>query len=234
MKKKNKNYDMTDIQKFSGNLQKAVAATGLTPYSLAKKIGVSKDTVRNIMKGDRDPQLSTVINIVKGMQLSMDKLLGLVENIPAPFYPVPSVGFQKENTNFIEKIRKMNEQDVELLEAIARILVERKNRAAVKLFHAIRGTELPGSNKNDGLIVKTEEIEKPETPKSPSVPNGADVDDPDEDDKFYEYDSFDDNDDFEDDDFEDDDFEDDDFDNDLDDDFDEDDNDDDFDFEDNN
>jgi DNA-binding XRE family transcriptional regulator len=204
MKKKIENSCMTDIHKFSHNLQKAVTATGLTPYVLAKKVGVNKDSIKNLMKGDRDPQFSTVISIVKGMQLSMDKLLGLVEDTQAPFYPVPKVGVTKENINFIEKITKMNEQDIELLGAIAGILNERRNRAVARLLHAVRGAKLPNKHENDDLMARAEELKNSKAVKPLSFPDSVDFDDLDDDD-FDEEDNFDDNDDFDDEDFDDDD-----------------------------
>jgi DNA-binding XRE family transcriptional regulator len=202
MKKKIANSTLIDIQEFSHNLQKAVLATGLTPYTLAKKIGVNKDAIKNLTKGDRDPQFSTAISIVKGMQLSMDELLGIISgntSIQSP--PTPKIEIKKGNINFIEKITRMNEQDVELLEAIAGVLDDRRVRAVTRLLHAVQGAELPNENEKEGFMAKAEKIKNPKVTKPLS-----DFDDDFEDDEYEEDEDFEVDDDFDEDkDFEDDD-----------------------------
>jgi predicted transcriptional regulator len=195
MKKKITNLNGTDIQVFSNNLQRSVLATGLTPYALAKNIGVDKDSIKNLMKGDRDPQFSTVISIVKGMRLSMDELLGIV-----PALPAPKVEVKKENINFIEKITKMNEQDVELLDSIAGVLDERRVRAVTRLLHAVQGTELPNKKEKEGLMAEAEKITSKKVTKPLSGFDDADFEDNEdfEDDDYEEDEDFGENDDFDD------------------------------------
>ena len=70
MENKNLNDD-DDLGKFMANFKAAVAATGMTPHFLSKKVGVDKMAVSRLLKNCRDAKLSTVIRIVKGMRVSV-------------------------------------------------------------------------------------------------------------------------------------------------------------------
>jgi transcriptional regulator with XRE-family HTH domain len=171
MKNKIANPNLTVLQEFSLNLQKAVADMGLTPYALAKKLGFDTDTIKRVMRGNRDPKFSTVLRIAKGMQVSMDWLAGNVSgDTPASVKSTSEFEVKKENINFINKIAKMQDQDVELLEAIAHLLDERRFRAVTKLLHAVQNTNSSEKGKKDGLM--TESADKV-TPKiNESLPDG--------------------------------------------------------------
>jgi DNA-binding XRE family transcriptional regulator len=143
------------LHDFTVNLQKAVADTGLSPYVLARKIGVNKDAIKNTIQEDRDPQFSTVVQIAKGMNLSLDQLLGnkFIESNPPPSNPPPEVQIKKETINLIDRISKMHEQDIELLEAIAGILEGRRARVMAKFLNAV-GEPKPPKMKKEGIMAR--------------------------------------------------------------------------------
>jgi transcriptional regulator with XRE-family HTH domain len=196
MKNKITNPNLAVLQEFSLNLQKAVVDTGLTPYALSKKLGFDKDFIKNVIRGNRDPKFSTVLRITKGMQVSIDWLVGNVtEDNPVQSKPVSEVEIKKENINFINKIAKMHDQDVELLEAIARILDERRVHAMARLLHAVRNPNSSGKGKKDCLM--TESIDKSELKINGLLSGSDDGDIFDEDlEDDLEDDSFDDDEDF--------------------------------------
>jgi transcriptional regulator with XRE-family HTH domain len=146
MKKKNaaehKPADITSaaLHEFTVNLRKAVSDTGLTPYALSKKLGLDKCAIKNITRDGHDPKLSTVLKIVKGMRLSLDWLLGFPCSVdvdkPVQFYPASSAEVAQD-VRFIDKIAKMHEQDVELLNAIADVLNNRRVRSVLGLASAV-------------------------------------------------------------------------------------------------
>ena len=180
MKNKLKKSNNSIFFEFSTNLQKAVTDTGLTPYALAKKIGVDRQAISRLLKGDRDPNLSTVIRIAKGMQVSMDQLLGLI--------PVKSttkkVEIKKENLNLIDKISTLHEQDVELLEAIVDVLEKRRARTMAKFLNAIRDAKSPTKNKENPMDKTAEKVRKKQTSK---VSFGSDNDEDDFEDGFDDF-----------------------------------------------
>ena len=150
MKNKPKSLNNNVLLEFSANLQKAVNDTGLTPYLLAKNLGLDKQAISRLLKGDRDPNLSTVVRIVKSMQISMDQLLGLT-----PVKPKAEVEIKKENLNLIDRISALHEQDVELLEAIVEVLEKRRARTMAKFLNAVRDAKSPKSKENPmGKTVK--------------------------------------------------------------------------------
>jgi hypothetical protein len=136
---------------FYANLKKAVADTGISAWALEKKFGRHKQFLSNILRGDRDPKFSSIVRIVKGMRLSIDGLLGSGLQTEAAHpqsvslaqaVSVPSgVEIKKISADFAEKVAQMHENDVELLEAIAGILLERKSRVMARFLHAIQDTE---------------------------------------------------------------------------------------------
>jgi uncharacterized protein (UPF0335 family) len=211
------NSNLEVLREFYPNLKKAVADTGLSAYALAKKLGFDPQVISNLVRGDRDPKLSTVVRIVKGMQVSMDALLGLVpgkkstvpESQPVlPAQSPPSVSgttIKNGNIDLINQIARMPENDVELMKAIADVLTERRSHVMAKLLYAMQK-----SGKKGDLTAKTSELAGKLEAQEDLSPGGCFDDDFDED--FGEDDDLDDTDDF--DDFDDDDDDDDDFDDD--------------------
>jgi hypothetical protein len=206
IKKESVNQGLLILQEFSRNLQKAVSDTGLTPYALAKEIGLDKDSIKNVMSGDRDPKFSSVLRVIKGMRLSMDELIGNIsvskltpaKPAPAPAPAPQEVEIKKGNIDFISRIVKMNEQDVELLEAIAHILDERRIRAIARLFNAVQDSSpSEKSEKKGGLMAKASEMAKEATGALPDELEEG-FEDGFEDDDFDEDDDFEDDEDFED------------------------------------
>lgn len=147
------NSSLDVLRDFSSNLKKAVEGTGLSPYALAKNIGLDKMAIKSAMREGCDPKLSTVVRIANGMRLSMDALLGKINKVDKP-EPVPEVKIKKEYTKFIDRVSKMREQDVELLDAIAAILDERRRRAVAKLLHAVQNEKSQDKSKSKDLSEK--------------------------------------------------------------------------------
>ena len=143
MKKQIINSNLVLLQEFSHNLQEAVSGTGLTPYALAKKIGLDNAAIKMAMSGEHDLKFSTAVRIAKGMRLSMDWLIvNVLGDNPPAINSTSEVEIKQKNVDFINKISKMNDQDVELLMAIAGILDERRIRAVTKLLHAVQDEKL--------------------------------------------------------------------------------------------
>ena len=205
-----KNTNIEVLGEFTRNLEKAVSATGLTPYLLAKKLGLDKAAVKTLLQGDRDPRFSTVVKLVIGMHLSLDQLLGnTTSTTPSSSSPVETatakIVVTNEKADLISSITKMHESDVELLVAIAGVLEARRSRAVAKLLQAVRKSRSPKKvGKNTKIHNTSDEFDEDDFTE-------------DEDDDFDEYDDFGEDDEFEDsDDFDEDDEDfDDDFDNDL-------------------
>jgi len=162
------------LNTFFANLQKALSDSGLSAYAYANKIGVDKMAVSNILQKRSDPKLSTVIRIAKGMNVSMDWLVGTVPFPPSPSVkpdnpsacacpspclpksdkpPVSEVEIKKEHIDFIDKISKMHGSDIALLEAIAGILEDRRTRVMAKLLNAIKDKNSP-ENLKEGRMAK--------------------------------------------------------------------------------
>lgn len=133
---KDQNVKSLDHKTFLTNLRQAIADRGITPYALAVKLGIDKSAVSGLFRGTPDPRLSTVLRIVKSMQISMDYL---VKDIYTPFQqdnaPAPDI---KNKTNSLEKTAsEMHNCDIELLEEIAVLLSERRERKVTKLIEAV-------------------------------------------------------------------------------------------------
>jgi len=170
MKVNHPNPNIDVIREFAANLQKAVDATGLTPYALAKKIGMDKDAIKNLLKGDRDPKFSTIIHLAKKMRVSLDQLLGVKPVKPKREIEV-EVEVKKENLNLISRISALHKQDVELLETIIGVLEARKARSMARFLNAVRDSKQPMNNTKENQITRiTEKVGKPQT-------NGSSVDD---------------------------------------------------------
>jgi len=178
MKGQHSNSNIDVIRGFTANLQKAVDATGLTPYALAKKIGMDKDAIKNLLKGDRDPKFSTIIHLAKKMRISVDQLLGVK---PAKPKSEVEVEVKKENLNLISRISALHKQDVELLETIIGVLETRKARSMERFLNAVRDSKQPmNDTKENQMTGITEKINKPQISGS-SVDDDLDDDDFDDD-----------------------------------------------------
>lgn len=163
MKEQLRNLSSEILREFSCNLQKAVDDTGFTAYGLAKKLGLDKDAIKNMLQGNRDPRLSTIIQVFKGMEISADRLLGLT---PANTEKESEVQIKKENIAFINKVSSLHKQDIELLEAIAGVLETRRTRVMTKFLSAVRDTKIheePGNSvdKMKKKVKKTQTTEYP-------------------------------------------------------------------------
>jgi len=185
------------------NLQKAIKKAGLTPYSASVKAGIDKSAIiKMINKGKEcDPRLFTIIRIAKTLNISIDWLVGNVAvdkiptlgdaldlALPEKLEPEPEVEIKKENINLISKISKMHKQDVELLEAIANILEDRKTRAMARLLHAVNDGKQPEDNEVSSLgIPRKSDIHKMSRGLTKiNVSDDDDDDDNDDDDDEFE------------------------------------------------
>jgi predicted transcriptional regulator len=146
MKIKNEDISLKVIQTFCQNLRNIVSDSGLSPYALAVKAGFNKDAVRNVMSGSRDPRLSTVIQVVKGLNLSFDSLLNIdpdtVINSISLQQSLTALKITKNKINLFNKIATVHEQDIELLEGIIDLLEKRKIRAMTNLLNTVRNKKL--------------------------------------------------------------------------------------------
>jgi transcriptional regulator with XRE-family HTH domain len=137
-RKTDKNSRLGVLGEFYSNLKKAVSDTGLSAYSLAKKLGVNDQSISNLLRGDRDPKLSTVIQIAKGMRVSVDDLAGISDRaIPAE--SSKDLSLAAGEIKFNGRAMKMYKPDIDLLEGIAVLLEKRREQAVLKLATAIRG-----------------------------------------------------------------------------------------------
>jgi transcriptional regulator with XRE-family HTH domain len=200
MKKQNTIFKNDVLHEFAANLQKAVNDTGLTPYVLAKKLGLDKQIISNLLRGGRDPKLSTVIHIIKKMQISADQLLGTtLKNKASQQKDVAEINVKKKNLSLIDKISVLNEQDIELLEAIVGVLEVRKARAASKFLSAVQDAKPSTKERGNQMANTTEKVMKSQT-VGPTPDDDFDDDDGFEDDDFDDCDDFDEDDGFDDDD----------------------------------
>jgi len=153
MKKQAENLNLDVLRDFTSNLRKAVSATELTPYALAKKLGLDKAAIKNMMSGRRDFKFSTAVKAVKGMGISMDGLLGIApEKKTTGLPPDPA---SEANLPYRFSLAEMDMQDAELLGAIAKILKERRTRTVVKLIKAAHRARQSRKNNGETLTAKT-------------------------------------------------------------------------------
>lgn len=62
---------------FGQNLQNTLNALGITKAKFAKMSGLTRTAVGLIVHGRRDPQLATILKILKAVPVSFDRLAGL-------------------------------------------------------------------------------------------------------------------------------------------------------------
>lgn len=60
---------------FGRNLQRVLSVLGLTQGELAIKTGVTSAAISQIINGHREPNLSTIIKILKVLPVKFEKLL---------------------------------------------------------------------------------------------------------------------------------------------------------------
>jgi len=177
MKTKNK-YSIDgkdDLREFIDNLEKAIRDTGVTPYAWAKKVGVDTKTIYKVLRKDSNPVLSTIIRLVKGTELSLDKLLGLnTQPQPSQYQKtLPSsmhrLVMKKEDVGFFKKLGTMHEIDLELLKSIAVLLEERRARSVAQLLSAVKNR---ASKKKGECMLRT--IEKTSGTGTNFLPQGSD------------------------------------------------------------
>lgn len=62
-------------KKLGENIKKIRLAKGLTQGDLCRKLEVDRAYMSNIESGKKNPTLSTITNIAKALEISVDKLL---------------------------------------------------------------------------------------------------------------------------------------------------------------
>lgn len=60
---------------FGRNLQRVISVLGLTQGELAAKAGITSAAVSQIINGHREPNLSTIIAILKVVPVKFEKLM---------------------------------------------------------------------------------------------------------------------------------------------------------------
>jgi SOS-response transcriptional repressor LexA len=82
-----------DLSRLIENLKSAMAANGLNPFSAAKKAGVGKTFITDIMRRtNRNPSLSKLRKVAKALNLSIVDLAGIADAMPIPNQKIPISG----------------------------------------------------------------------------------------------------------------------------------------------
>ena len=151
-----------NLKIFRDRLKEAVVNTGFSPYTLAKNMGVDKQAISKILLYGRDPQLSTVINIAKYMNISLDWLLGIESSGKLIQPQSTSENICIDSLNFDGAIVKLHHQDIELLKDIAEVLNKRRTRLMTRLITAVREVKSPVKNESALKTTKLEDAKKDE------------------------------------------------------------------------
>jgi DNA-binding XRE family transcriptional regulator len=153
-KKKTENSGQEVLQEFYVNLKKAVADTGLSSYAWAKKLGMDKQSISSIVRGNSDPKLSTAVRIARGARISLDSLVGIsCSSSRGDSYERPPLeaAANEKNAEFISRVMKMREPDIDLLEGIAVLLEKCREKAMSKLIQAIKDKPVSGKPVAEGV-----------------------------------------------------------------------------------
>lgn len=68
---------MITLQEIQKNIAEAIRTSGMTQSALAKKLGVSQQTVSHYVKGDKLPALDTLANLCRIPDADANDVLGL-------------------------------------------------------------------------------------------------------------------------------------------------------------
>lgn len=68
---------MITIAEIQVRLREAIRQSGLTQAEIARRLGVTSNTVNKYMKANKFPSLETFANLCKILDVSADEILGL-------------------------------------------------------------------------------------------------------------------------------------------------------------
>ena len=66
---------MTPEERFAANLRRQRLAKGLSQEQLAEKTGVHPSEVSRLERAARDPRLSTIVKVARGLGVSAERLV---------------------------------------------------------------------------------------------------------------------------------------------------------------
>lgn len=80
---------MSDLQKIAENLRSRIKSTGITQAALRDAVGISRQTMANVLAGDKDYKLTTLLAVVDRLGLKIvivpkAAASGLTEESTAP------------------------------------------------------------------------------------------------------------------------------------------------------
>lgn len=61
------------VMRLASACRRARLARGLSQYELAEKVGVDHELIRRFEAGEADPRWSTVVRLVRALNLSLEK-----------------------------------------------------------------------------------------------------------------------------------------------------------------
>ena len=100
----------TRLMEISKNIQEARLKQRKTTEDMAECIGISASYYCQIEAGSKSPSLETLINIADALHVSVETLI----------YGEPS----SSQSNILHMICKLNEEEVEKLEEIIRVIID--------------------------------------------------------------------------------------------------------------
>lgn len=68
---------MITLQEIQKNIAESIRTSGMTQSALAKKLGVSQQTVSHYVKGDKLPAPDTLANLCRILDADANDILGL-------------------------------------------------------------------------------------------------------------------------------------------------------------
>lgn len=126
------------MSKFSENLKAARKVAGLTRKDLAEAVGLTQVTIRNYETGKREPQASSLVNIAKALNLSVDALLGYEAS--DKFCAAADITYIRKHTTLPDALAQLAEEAAEVAQAalkLRRAIVPKSSPTPVKTEDAL-------------------------------------------------------------------------------------------------
>lgn len=92
--------------KFNERLKEIRLKRGLTQENFAKQINISPSSISLYERGDREPNLSTLIIIAKVLDVSTDYLLGLTDIESSSTHTITPEGVKQLIESFMKAIKE--------------------------------------------------------------------------------------------------------------------------------
>ena len=68
---------MISVERIKQNISNAIKYSGKTQTSIAKEVGVSQQMISSYIKGEKTPQIETLANLCKVLDLDANEILCL-------------------------------------------------------------------------------------------------------------------------------------------------------------